>query len=79
MEWLVKNSQPSESFKQNRKVRVKLSGDGTNVGKRLHVVNITFTILEEGSKAMTADGNHIIAIIKVPENYERLAEALADI
>lgn len=54
------------------KIRVKLSGDGTctNIGKRLHVVNITFTILEEGRKAMTADGNHLVAVMKVPENYD---------
>ena len=31
------------------KERVKLSGDGTNIGKRLHVINFTFTLLDEGS------------------------------
>ena len=76
---MIKNSPPTESFRQNKKIRVKLSGDGTNVGKRLHVVNVTFTILDEGSKAMSADGNHIIAIIKEPEKYEKLLEALSDI
>ncbi|CAB4031444.1 Hypothetical predicted protein [Paramuricea clavata] len=76
---MIKNSPPTESFQQNKKIRVKLSGDATNVGKRLHVVNVTFTILDEGSKAMSADGNHIIAIIKEPENYEKLLEALSDI
>ena len=44
---MIKNGQLNSS--QN-KVRVKLSGDRTNVGKHLHVINITFTILEEGSK-----------------------------
>ena len=39
-----------------QEVRVKLSGDGTCVGKRLHVVNFTFTLLDEGSKAHSADG-----------------------
>jgi hypothetical protein len=68
-----------ESFRQNKKIQVKLSEDGTNVGKRLHVVNITFTILDEGSKAMAADRNHVIAIIKEPENYEKLLKALSDI
>jgi hypothetical protein len=63
----------------DKKLRVKLSGDGTNIGKRLHVVNITFTILEEGDKAMAADGNHLVAVIKVPENYSNLCGALVDI
>ena len=60
------------------KVRVRLSGDRTNVGKHLHVINITFTILEEGSKAISADGNHLVAVIKVPEDYDHLFVALGD-
>ena len=44
---------------------VKLSGDGTNIGKRLHVVNFTFTMLDEGEKAYSAEGNHVLAIVKV--------------
>lgn len=76
---LIKNSSPNETFRQNHKIRVKLSGDGTNVGKRLHVINVTFTILDEGAKAMSADGNHLVAIIKEPENYDKLAESMADI
>lgn len=40
---------------------------------------MTFTILDEGAKAMAADGNHLVAIIKVTENYDKLAIALADI
>ena len=79
MKNLIKNTSPNETFRLNKKLRVKLSGDGTNVGKRLHVMNVTFTILDEGSKAMAAEGNHIIAIIKEPEDYEKLAESLSDI
>ena len=33
-------------FRTNKTVNVNLSGDGTNIGKRLHV-NFTFTLLEE--------------------------------
>ena len=61
-----------DSSSENNKLRVKLSGDGTNVGKHLHVINITLTILEEGSQAMAAEGNHLIAVIKVPEDYDNL-------
>jgi REP element-mobilizing transposase RayT len=33
-----------------------------------------FTILEEGDKAMAADGNHLFAVINVPEKYSNLCE-----
>lgn len=29
---------------RSKKLRVKLSGDGTNIGKHLHVINFTFTL-----------------------------------
>lgn len=58
---------------------MKPSGDGTNIGKRLHVINFTFTLLEEGSLAHSCDGNYTIAIFKEPEKYEYLRDALEDI
>ena len=74
---MIKNGQVKSS--SQNKVRVKLSGDGTNVGKHLHVINITFTILEEGSKARSADGNHLVAVIKVPEDYDHLFVSLGNL
>ena len=59
-------------------MNVKLSGDGTRIGKRLHVVLFTFTLLEEEQYCSTL-GNHILAIFKQPESYESLKSALADI
>ena len=56
-----------------------ISGDGTNIGKKLHVINITFNMLNEGGNAMSADRNHLIAVIRDSENYEKLAQSLADI
>ncbi len=58
---------------------MKLTGDGTNIGKRLHVVNFGFTILDEGEKAYSAERNRCLAIIKEPESYESLQKSLADI
>ena len=63
---------------QEKIVRVKLSGDGTRIGKRLHVVAFTFTLLDE-NQATSAAGNHILAIFKQPESYECLKLALTDI
>ena len=44
-----------------------MSGGGTNIGKKLHVINITFNILNEGGNAMSTDRNHFIAVIRDSE------------
>ena len=59
---LTKVAPPDASFRRTRTIKVKLSGDGANIGKRLHVVNFTFTVLDEGAAAYTSDGNHPLVI-----------------
>ena len=49
------------------------------IGKRLHVVTFTFTLLDEGQKACSYERNHMLAIFKEPEKYETVKNALADI
>ena len=58
---------------------MKLTGDGTNIGKHLHVVNFAFTLLNEGDAAYSASGNHCIAILKESEDYNSLKVGLRDI
>ena len=60
-------------------IRVKLTGDGTRIARGLNVVNIAFTILEEGAKARSVAGNHTVAIMKVSESYDELISGLKDI
>lgn len=48
-------------------IKIKLSGDGTNIGKGLTVVNFTFTILHEKDVAMGEKGNYILAVIKTTD------------
>ena len=79
MQHLHKVASLDAPFRQQKLLRVKLSGDGTNIGKHLHVMNITFTLLDEGSLAYSAEGNHALAIIKEQENYASLQNALEDI
>ena len=79
MHHLNRNSSSDAPFRQNCCLHVKLSGDGTNIGKRLHVVNFTFTLLEEGALAYSAEGNHPLAIIKESEKYDEMCSALEDI
>ena len=55
---------------------MKLTGDGTNIGKHLHVVNFAFTLVDEGD---TTSGNHCIAILKESESYDAMKLVLRDI
>ena len=72
-----------ECSEENREIsstiRVKLTGDGTQIARGLSVVNIAFTILEEGQLACSSSGNHTVAILKVAEDYDDLAAGLEDI
>ena len=61
------------------KLKVKLSGDGTKICRKLNLINFTFTLLNEGAVAMSPGGNHTLAIINGTEKYELLQMALADI
>ena len=70
---------PDTPFLVNKMVSVKLSGDGTRIGKRLHIVNFTFTLLNEGDAAYSSEENHPLAIFKDPEDYNSLSQALSDI
>lgn len=76
---LIEVSNPDAPFLRNKTLCVKLSGDGTNVGKRLHLINFTFTLLDEGSSVHSSQGNHLLAILKEPEKYDTLKTGLEDI
>ena len=79
IERLVQISPPDSEFVKSKKVNVKLSGDGTCIGKRLHVVCFTFTVLEESEITGSYEGNHVLAVFKTPEKYTFLKMALEDI
>ena len=66
-------------LEDGKTIKIKISGDGTNIGKRLSVVNITYTILNEDKVAMSEKGNYLLAVIKAKESYETLAESLKDL
>ncbi len=66
----MKTSPPDAPFIQSKRVKVYLSGDGTQMGKRLHVVNFTFSLLE--GKTGSCDRQHILAMFKEPEQYDSI-------
>ncbi|CAB3993179.1 Hypothetical predicted protein, partial [Paramuricea clavata] len=72
----IKASGPLENGKT---IKIKICGDGTNIGKRLSVVNITYTILNENKLAMSEKGNYLLAVTRAKESYETLAESLKDL
>ena len=45
----------------------------------MHVVNIAYTILDDLTSVSSPHGNHSLAILEVPENYDSLEKSLADI
>ena len=64
---------------KEKTIKVKLSGDGTQIGKRLKIVHYTYIILNEKDLAMVERGNYILAIIKTTESYENFEESLSDL
>ena len=55
----------SDPESSQKPIQLKFSGDGTWVGKRLHVLNMMCTILDEGRQAMGERGNYYLDILKV--------------
>ena len=68
---------PNAEFISKQQVRVKLTGDGTSIGKRLHVVNFGFMILDEHTvlQEITA----LQFVFKETGNYDLLKTAVQDI
>ena len=60
-------------------VQVKLTGDGTNIGRTFHVVNVAFVLLNDSASVSSPNGNHSLAILKVSEDYDSLHQSLTDI
>ena len=75
----IRRLKVSGVIQDGERIKIKLSGDGTNIGKRISVVNITFTILNEKTLAMSERGNYILAVLRTTESYDTLAESLSDI
>ena len=60
-------------------IKIKVSGHGTNTRKRLHILNVTYTMINEDPAAMSEKGNYVLAIIKTTEEYSKIRDLLADL
>ena len=65
--------------REKNKIYVKLSGDGTQVGKKNHFVNIACTVLNDEQTATSERGHDPVAIINSSEKYEVLKPHLVNI
>ena len=68
----------AEKFPIPEKIKIKLSGDGTWLGKRIHIVSFTFT-LPDFPDAASAHGNNLIAIFRGSEDYYQVKNSIQDI
>ncbi len=48
-------------IEMGQKFKVKLSGDGTRIEKRLQLLNVTYCIINEGYRAATEKSNYILS------------------
>ena len=63
----------------HRKVRIKLTGDGTQIARGLNVVVFAFPVLERDLNPTSVHGSHPVAIIKTKETFESLSTSLQNI
>ena len=62
---------------KDKTIRVKICGDGTNIGKKIKQLNFCFTLPDEGLRSQTASGNYTLGIFKIrKEDYDNLDKAL---
>ena len=70
---------PDAPFKRTKTIRIKLTGDGTNIGHALHVVVFGFTVVEEGGCSGSSYGNNPVCILREKEDYDALRLGLQDV
>ena len=58
---------------------MKLTGDGTYLGSKNNFVTFGFTVLDEGDIAKSANGYHLLCLLKEDESYDILAQGLKNI
>ena len=67
------------AIKEESHIKVKITGDGTQVSHSMHVLVIPHTILNGSENPNLPGGNHIIVMINSQEKYMHLSEAVKDI
>jgi len=64
----------------NDTLKIKFSGDGTNIGKKLKVFTFTFTCINDVANCKIANGNYTLGMFEIQqENYKELSICLKEI
>lgn len=65
-------------FTHNNTVKIKISGDGTRAGSKLHLINFSYTIIGD-TNCTSERGNYLLAIVKCPETGDCIRAALKEL
>lgn len=57
---------------------LKISCDGTNIGRNLVICNLTFTVINDIDFCKTSAGNYILGVYECNENYNNLSLCLIE-
>ena len=72
----ISRVQKGNALKNTDTLKIKISGDGTRIGKFLQLLNMPYTIINEGAVAASLRGSHILAIVKAKDDYANIRDSL---
>ena len=68
----------SPSIFEDNRIKVKLSADGTNISRKIKILNVIFSVINEDIKAATASGSYLFALAPYEkENYDEITPLMA--
>ena len=70
---MIEHKLKTTDLKNSEELKFKFSADGKIVSRKVKLINLTFTIINEKGKAKTAKGNYTIGIFRMnDENYDEI-------
>ena len=76
---LLKDASQSAAFRSTKRICVKLTADGTNMGKQHSCILVTFPLLDVCKTVASVDSVLPTTVIDVEEKYKQLKLSLSDI
>ena len=58
-------------LKNESTIKVKITGNGTQVSRSMHVLVLAFTILDGNENLSLPSGNHVIAMFNAEEKFKK--------
>ena len=80
LKYLIPKIKKNFEDKESNILKIKFSADGAQIIKNILLLNVTFTVLNEGKIAQTASGNYTCGIFDIKnEDYETISICLEQI